>query len=658
MAERLLGPLARIPSQQHATGVGGRWDKGPCTPWPVALIANNEQAVVGRACLEQLATEAGAIRRMIRHIDGWSCTDGSRGTYDVTSNLRARKATGDPLYSDGGGVDRGIVCASLAKGGGYHAAPRHFGGRTTTTSPGGALTHTRPAVLWVTPRKVHNRRMHALHGNTSQAEPSSSQASYFHRLLDETIAEDTARQAAVAQALEVEYAQAVPPPTERPRLIIDHPPFMGPPHLSDNEPFVCPVPPDGRCLYYCALALQDARAWLGTHDDHGRARDADRAEEDTRQAETMRMLVREKALMQGHQATYERLGKESAEGYPGLDEVDLVAAVLGGSLVVQIGEVQVLKGDGPLVGHLHSYVLKDAAGHGCMHWEVFQSWYVSEGARANPEDGRQDTLPAAELEEALQAGLDPILQRRLEIPGAATSRADFDAIFAELSDVMARDETMQPDEPREESTLVGHAQRIEQFIERAYPEWPPDLKHLALVALHVYKCRLADVYMREYVMLTHVILGRGRILLRTHERTAYIWNDVHGVWHRYEGLLPEDVYTFLKNTLLMLEGLLRTFSGDVPRNDADVLAAIDRSFRRHGSDWGTASVAYSDTASLSFGLRTEPGRRRQRSGPVPRQPLVDDGDETHADPSEPWYVFVAKGISRIGRSLEHHLLGT
>ncbi len=126
--------------------------------------------------------------------------------------------------------------------------------------------------------------------------------------------------------------------------------------------------------------------------------------------------------------------------------------------------------------------------------------------------------------------------------------------------------------------------------------------------------------------------------------------------------------TFLKNTLLMLEGLLRTFSGDVARNDADVLAAIDRSFRRHGSDWSTASVAYSDTASLSFGLRSEPARRRQRSGPVPRQPLLDEGDETHAgdtiepvvpfDPSEPWYIFVAKGISRIGRSLEHHLLGT
>ncbi len=56
------------------------------------------------------------------------------------------------------------------------------------------------------------------------------------------------------------------------------------------------------------------------------------------------------------------------------------------------------------------------------------------------------------------------------------------------------------------------------------------MQHLALIALHIYKRRLADVYMWEYIMLTHVILGMGRELLRAHDRAAYTWNNLHGVW--------------------------------------------------------------------------------------------------------------------------------
>ncbi len=71
--------------------------------------------------------------------------------------------------------------------------------------------------------------------------------------------------------------------------------------------------------------------------------------------------------------------------------------------------------------------------------------------------------------------------------------------------------------------MRNNATRVEKFIEENHPNWPSDLKHLALIALHIYKCRLADVHMREYVMLTLVILGRGWELIRAHDRTAYIW---------------------------------------------------------------------------------------------------------------------------------------
>ncbi|MCP4193718.1 MAG: hypothetical protein GY768_24160, partial [Planctomycetaceae bacterium] len=395
------------------------------------------------------------------------------------------------------------------------------------------------------------------------------------------------------------------------------------------------------------------------------------ARDEAQEAETIRHLVREQALQSGDRTSYDRLGIDGSDGYPGLDDLTFLGAVLGGSLIAQIGDVQILKGEGPLVGHLLSRVVEDGAGHSSMHWEVFQSWYVIEIVDVediDTKDDKQDTFPVIGFEHTSQKDLDPLLQRRLKIPGAADSLTGFEAFFAELSREMAKDQTLRPDKLREESTLVGNATLIEQFIETNHEEWPLELKHLSLIALHIYKCRLADVYMREYVMLTHVILGRGHELLRAHDRTTYIWNNPHGVWHRYEGLLPEDVYTFLKKTFLILEGLFRTFIGDVDRTDTEVLKAISESFQRHGNDWTRASVAYADAASFCMGGRREPQHRRPRSERVWRRSTPEDDDDTvgedtrealgPSDPSEPWYIFVAKGIARITRSLERHLLGT
>ncbi|MCP4241948.1 MAG: hypothetical protein GY772_15440, partial [bacterium] len=420
---------------------------------------------------------------------------------------------------------------------------------------------------------------------------------------------------------------------------------------------------------------------MATHNHHGAALETLQGQREAQEAEAIRSLVRCRAAAIGDETSSTRLGQDGPAGYPGLDDVGLIADVLGGSLVIQIGDVQILKGDGPLIGHLHATVCMDASGHESMHWEILQSWYVHVDDDPVHDEEQHDTLPAADLENFPQADLDPLLQKRLTIPGAEGSRDQFDAMFARLLERMNEDEAMIPDSPREEFTLVGHAKQVLASIVAAHPSWPPEMQHLALVALHVYKCRLTDVYMREYVMLTHVILGMGRELLRAHDRTAYTWNNLHGVWHRFEGLLPEDIYTYLKLTLLALEGLFRTFTGEVERTDADVLEAISQSFIRHGRDWKHASTAYRNAASCNLGSRYDASRRRPGAGTRTPQhrsgdrtphfrPPPEDGEDTvaedtgHADsfalpdPSEPWYVFLAKGIARIGRSLEQHLLGT
>ena len=91
-------------------------------------------------------------------------------------------------------------------------------------------------------------------------------------------------------------------------------------------------------------------------------------------------------------------------------------------------------------------------------------------------------------------------------------------------------------------------------------------------------------------MLTHVILGMGRELLRAHNSTTYLWNHVNCVWKKYEGLLPEEIYTFLKEFLIVLECLFRMFVGEVKCDEVHVLKAVEDVFRRFGGDVGLDGV--------------------------------------------------------------------
>ncbi|MCP4192240.1 MAG: hypothetical protein GY768_16640, partial [Planctomycetaceae bacterium] len=169
--------------------------------------------------------------------------------------------------------------------------------------------------------------MHALTGNTSQSETMSQQEPFFRRLLDAAI--DEYGPEAAAQAAEVAYVRNVELPTRRPALTIDHPPFQGPPQLGDEDPHVCPAPADGNCLYYCALALRNTRKWIETHDNNGQAREPGRSHDEMVEVRAIRYLVRDRARLVGDRSAYERLGLEGPEGYPGLDDVQYLAAVLG-----------------------------------------------------------------------------------------------------------------------------------------------------------------------------------------------------------------------------------------------------------------------------------------------------------------------------------------
>ena len=95
----------------------------------------------------------------------------------------------------------------------------------------------------------------------------------------------------------------------------------------DLHDFV-PVPPDGLCLFYAAIAARNVDAWMDAGRDRGRGWQMDREVERAQEAEAkaMRDLVVYELENNGQQHMADRLRRGE---YPGDDELPYLAHVLG-----------------------------------------------------------------------------------------------------------------------------------------------------------------------------------------------------------------------------------------------------------------------------------------------------------------------------------------
>ena len=66
--------------------------------------------------------------------------------------------------------------------------------------------------------------------------------------------------------------------------------------------------------------------------------------------------------------------KEGPEGYPEMDDLQFLARLLGGQIVLQTSDVQIGYGDGPLYMHIAYTSCVDGAGHTSGHYAIYQSW--------------------------------------------------------------------------------------------------------------------------------------------------------------------------------------------------------------------------------------------------------------------------------------------
>ena len=139
-------------------------------------------------------------------------------------------------------------------------------------------------------------------------------------------------------------------------------------------------------------------------------------------------------------------------------------------------------------------------GHEVDHWSCLQSWIPRvPGVAAHesePEEARADPV-----------GDDGSLQRRLKLPGAATCKAEFDEFQTEIDSELSWLESLTADPDPPAQSILVQTDTVKAFIEKKHASWDPYLKRIALGALAMYRCRLSDIYVREYVMMMHIILG-------------------------------------------------------------------------------------------------------------------------------------------------------
>lgn len=202
------------------------------------------------------------------------------------------------------------------------------------------------------------------------AASSSAAAGVASSAFDAVALGEGARSLVSARALDEAAAAHAP----RAAITIQTNAPAGLPHLDPSDPPVVPVLPDGRCLYYCVVAADDARRWLATHTSRGVGIGVERMRADAAAADGVRDRLVQQLRVEGLADVAARLTLSGPDSYPSTDELGPLARALGCQLLLSVGDVQSTTGDGPLLMHIRQCDITDDGGHVAPHFELIQSW--------------------------------------------------------------------------------------------------------------------------------------------------------------------------------------------------------------------------------------------------------------------------------------------
>ena len=138
-----------------------------------------------------------------------------------------------------------------------------------------------------------------------------------------------------------------------PTIRVEFGTLAGPPQLLDGRsPGFVNVPADGDCLLHCLTAASNTKKWLDGHFETGSAIGTLQASEDAGAALAWRCNLAEHARASGSSGQGERLLQPGMAGYPEETDLPLIARVVGGQILFQVGMVQRVYGTGPLKLHV------------------------------------------------------------------------------------------------------------------------------------------------------------------------------------------------------------------------------------------------------------------------------------------------------------------
>jgi len=130
------------------------------------------------------------------------------------------------------------------------------------------------------------------------------------------------------------------------------------------------------------------------------------------------------------------------------------------------------------------------------------------------------------------------------------------------------------------ASVKEQTKRQIEYVRIRQPTWSEDMVRLTAAALNVYRTRLTDIFVRDFVGLVWIIEGERYI--RAHRGVCYLYHS-EGAFDAYNGVPPESTFYRLKKTLLRLEGLFRLMSPATELSDSAILRAIVKMLAEYNS---------------------------------------------------------------------------
>ncbi|CAE7561822.1 unnamed protein product [Symbiodinium sp. CCMP2592] len=224
----------------------------------------------------------------------------------------------------------------------------------------------------------------------------------------------------------------------------------------------------------------------------------------------------------------------------------------------------------------------------------------------------QNDLALASVAEAatgLPAEAIGFAKKRRLMPGASTSSQEFQDLFDLTVAACSSSLTACPtvDEHQPVASVREQAKKQIAYVRLRQSTWPEDMVRLTAAAINVYRTRLTDIFVRDFVGLVWIIEGDRYI--RAHRGVCFLYHS-DGSFDPYSGVPPESTFYRLKKTLLRLEGLFRLMSPATERSDSAIVREVARVVSVYNSVAEFMALC-EDTAVMADTLGT---RRKSRHG--------------------------------------------